>query len=120
LIHSNIARVRSIVGMSFNREKGLGESPSTYNGEGLIRAEAMIFKYSDPELHLNTHVNWYPSLTVPGRHRLEIEFKIRMEVVNNFFIELRYYNNFDSKPVQSSTSNSDYGIISSLSYTFGL
>lgn len=120
LLHTNVSRIRFIGAFIQNEEKGLGESSVTKNQEGLVKMDINIFKYTDPEIYVNAFANWYPSITVPGRNRVEAELQIRFELFDDFFLEFKVYNNYDSKPVSTSSSNSDYGLISRLTYTFGL
>lgn len=120
LLHTGVSRIRTVAGLTANTEKASGDAPTTENVEGLLKLETKIFKYTDPEVHLNAFVNWYPSLTVAGRHRFEAELQFRVELLNNLFIELRLYTNNDNKPVSEDASQNDWGIISSVSYTFGL
>lgn len=120
LLHTNISRIRFIGAITGNREEALGEAATTINAEGLVKLDVKIFKYTDPEIYINAFANWYPSITVTGRHRIEAELQIRFELLNDFFLEFKVYNNFDNKPVSTSSSTSDYGLISRFTYTFGL
>ena len=120
LLHTNVSRIRFIGAMTGNRENGLGEAPTTDNAEGLVKMDIKVFKYSDPEIYVNAFANWYPSITVTGRHRFETEVQIRFELLDNLFLEFKVYGNFDNKPVSTSSSNTDYGLISRFTYTFGL
>ena len=120
LLHTNVSRIRFLGAMTGNQEQALGEAPTTINAEGLVTLDFRVFKYTDPEVYVNSFVNWYPSFTVDGRHRFETELQIRFELLNNLFLEFKIYGNFDNKPVSTSSSSSDYGLISSFTYTFGL
>ncbi len=120
LLHTNIARIRFILGGIGNEETTISEGNSTNNGEGLVALDARVFKYTDPEVYLTAGANYYPSFTVENRHRLELTLKIRFELLNNFFIEFQVYDNYDSKPASEEAANNDYGLVGSLQYTFGL
>ena len=120
LLHSSIARIRFTLGGIANRETTISEGNSAYNAEGLASLDARVFKYTDPEIYLTFGANYYPSFTVEGRHRAEITLKLRFELLNNFFVELQWYDNYDSKPVSEEAANNDYGVLGSLQYTFGL
>ena len=120
LLHTNISRIRFIGAMTGNREQGLGEAATTNNAEGLVKLDVKVFKYTDPEIYIDAFTNWYPSITVTGRHRFEAEVQIRFELLNNLFLEFKVYGNYDNKPVSTSSSNADYGLISRFTYTFGL
>jgi len=120
LLHSSIARVRFTLGAIANKEVTIEEQISSNNAEGLVAFDARIFKYTDPEVYLTAGINWFPSFTVEDRHRVETNIKLRFELLNNLFLEFNFYHNYDSKPASASAANSDYGILSSFQYTFGL
>lgn len=120
LLHNTIARVRFTSNAIANQETALEDQNRTYNAEGLFALDARIFKYTDPEVYLTATLNYYPSITVPGRHRLEADVKLRFEIINNLFLEFKVYDNYDSKPVSETAQYNDYGFISGLQFTFGL
>lgn len=120
LIHTRMSRLRILGSTNFMQETSYEDHATYRNGEAMLSVDGRIFKYSQPELYLTTRVSWYPSFTVAGRNRMEAEIKLSYEVVNNFFIEVNFYDNFDNKPISTTASTNDYGIISSLKYTFGL
>jgi hypothetical protein len=59
----------------------------------------------------------FPSITDAGRVRADLEIGLRRELVTDLFIELSVYDSYDSKPPEDGTDN-DYGIVTSLGYTF--
>jgi len=120
LLHTSIARIRFVSAGIYNQERTLEEQNTTQNGEGLFSLDARIFKYSSPEVYLTSSFNWYPSMTIPGRHRTEADIKLRFELFNNLFLEFTFYHTYDNKPASETAANSDYGLISSVQYKFGL
>ena len=120
VIHTAVSRVRLVAAGIYNEEKTIEEQLITQNGEGFLGLDARIFKYTDPEVYLTSSFNWYPSMTIAGRHRTEVDVKLRFELLNNLFLEFTFYHTYDNKPASETAANSDYGLISGLSYTFGL
>ena len=43
---------------------------------------------------------------------------LRWELISDLFWDLAYYNTFDSDPPSGSTSTNDYGIVTSVGYSF--
>ena len=115
-LRSNIQRLITTVGAIINEEKG--SSKSTTNFEGLVRLEYRIFKYRDPEVDLTSYLEFYPSFTVADRYRTDLDIKFKIEIVKNFYIGLTFYHNLDTKPPENAASRSDWGITSSLGYSF--
>ena len=62
--------------------------------------------------------NYFPSLTVAGRHRVESRANISRELVKDFFIALDLYYAFDSKPLSESEQTNDFSISTSLGWSF--
>ena len=120
VLHTNIARLRFTLGATANQELTLVEQITTNNAEGIVSFDARIFKYTDPEVYLTANAVWYPSFTVADRDRVETSVKLRVELLNNLFFETQFYHTYDSKPTSSTAANSDWGVVASFQYTFGL
>lgn len=117
-IRSNMQRFITTMGVIINREKGSDESGTNTNYEGLLRAEYKVFRYRDPEIDITTYIDFYPSFTIKDRYRTDLDIKVKFEVFNNFYIGFSFYYNLDTKPPDPNASKSDWGINSSLGYSF--
>lgn len=117
-LRSNIQRLISTVGVIVNQETGTEGGETQINLEGLIRTEYRIFRYSDPEISLTAYFDFYPSFTVKDRYRTDLDLDLRYELFNNFYIGVSFYHNLDTKPPESAISSSDWGITTSIGYTF--
>ncbi len=106
------------VGASGNREWANGEETPTNNMEGLLGANYHYFKYTNPEINISSYVNAYPNFTTAGRWRVNYSLDAMVEVINDFHVGINFYYNYDSKPVSSDASTNDYGITTTLSYSF--
>lgn len=86
--------------------------------EGVLGTQYWFFHYDLPEASLNLTLNVFPSFTESGRVRSEGRLRGRYEIVDDLFFELSVYNSFDSEPGEDAESNSDYGVTTSLGYSF--
>lgn len=77
-----------------------------------------FFLYEDPEASLDFRLNVLPSLTESGRVRSEGRARARYEIVEDLFFELSIYGSYDSDAVDEANATSDYGVTTSLGYTF--
>ena len=86
--------------------------------EAVLITGYTYFRYADPEANLDARIALYPSLTQSGRYRSEGRVRARYELVEDLFFELSFYGSFDSDPDEEANSNSDYGVTTSLGYSF--
>jgi hypothetical protein len=106
------------VGLSFNREFPVGSSEPEDNLEGILSLSYNLFRFRSPKVDLNTSMRVYPSITQSGRVRSEFSIKFRWELFKDFFWEMDYYDSQDSQASATGNSTSDYGIITSLGWSF--
>ena len=59
----------------------------------------------------------YPSLTIPGRYRINFKTDLDFNLPGDWYFKIGYYNNFDSAPPNSLPRN-DYGWRNSIGYKF--
>jgi hypothetical protein len=76
------------------------------------------FRYDTPELDWSTNLELIPSLTESGRVRVELDTKLKWEIIGDLFWQLEFYVSYDSQPQSDTGSNNDHGVITSVSYEF--
>ena len=91
---------------------------SQENLEGLIGLDYSRYVYDHPAVDLSSKLSVFPSITQSGRTRAQWDLSLRWEVINDLFWDLSYYNSYDSDPPSSSKSTSDYGVVTSIGYSF--
>jgi len=117
-IRSNRQVLQITAGVALNSELGADSSGTKESGEGVVTASYSLFKYDSPKTNINTAITFYPSFTEDERYRLEYNIKLRHELVSDFFIDLSYYLSFDSKSPDTREEKKDYGIVTSVSWTY--
>ena len=106
-----------VAGLAYDRENFEGES--TRNSvEGVLSTEYSFFRYDTPKRSVDVGLSVFPSLTESGRIRAEADVDWRIELVEDFFFDMNFFGAYDSKADQEAASNVDYGVITSLGYTF--
>ena len=65
-------------------------------------------------------VNWdrVATITSSGRYRAQLNSYWRQEIVIDFFFELSLYGTYDSQPPEGALQTSDYGLVTSIGYSF--
>lgn len=104
-------------GMVVVNEQRAGNESSETNLEGLLNMEYEFFTYDTPKTRLKTALTVYPSLTENGRVRTEADVALSHELIEDLFVEISIYDSWDSQPPSEGEKN-DYGIVTSLGYTF--
>lgn len=86
--------------------------------EGVLGTSYTFFRYDPPEASVDGSLVLLPSLTQSGRVRAEARLRSRYEIVADLFFELSLYGSFDNEPDEEARSQSDYGLTTSLGYSF--
>ena len=93
---------------SFTRENYYGQEV-TKNAEGFFGIDAQFFKLYSPKVDITSQFAYKPNFTTRGRRRLEFNSKLRIEVLKDFFVNLTFYDSYDSRPPSETATKNDYG-----------
>jgi hypothetical protein len=113
--HSEIGLV---AGVAVNSEQATDSSENQESTEALFGASWRIWRLDSPKTSLASELALYPSLTEDDRYRGRADISLRHEVITDFFIDLSFYYDYDSEPLSETGDNEDYGITTSLGYSF--
>ena len=117
VFHSNIQRFYVIAAAVPNYEVANNKTSKTYNFEAQFTMSYEVFKRTDPEISVSTNVDYFKSFT-RNRHRLDYNMDARVEIINNFYVGIKFYYNFDSNPASETAANDDFGFTTTLGYSF--
>ena len=118
LIQSNKSELALLGGAVGTAESLQGDASSQENLEGLLGLEYSRYVYDHPTVDLSARLNAFPSFTESGRLRTQFDVSLRWEVIDDLFWDLSYYNTYDSDPPSGSESTNDYGIVTSIGWSF--
>jgi putative salt-induced outer membrane protein YdiY len=110
--------VAALVGIAATREWATGEADDQSSLEGLLGVDWRIFDFATPKTNLTARAIVFPSLTESGRYRTDASVSLRREIVSDFYLDLSFYQTYDSDPPDLEADKSDYGVITSLGYSF--
>lgn len=105
-------------GLAVSREIRSGQDENQNNLDLVLTTDYQFFKFQFPKRDLAVSLFVYPSLTSWGRVRSDLDAKLRFELFSDFFLEFSLYGTYDSRPPEGATSSTDYGFVTSLSWTF--
>jgi len=116
-VHNNLHVLNGALGALLSTE--ISQDDSTINSvEAVMHWNYKIFRFNDPEIDVTSHFNVYPSLTTLGRVRLEFQVKAMIEIFNDFFFGLTFWDNYDSEPLDPTATQNDWGINTSIGYSW--
>lgn len=105
-------------GLVANQEKTLETVKTSENLEAIFATQVKWFKYRHPKIDITSGLEIYPSLTSFGRVRFEYDLAAKYELIRDLFLNLQLYDNFDNEPIQGGRARNDWGIITSIGFTF--
>ncbi|HMN45499.1 MAG TPA: DUF481 domain-containing protein [Povalibacter sp.] len=112
------SELSGVIGLAATKEWATGEETSQESLEGLLGGTWRIFKFNTPKVSLNASLVVYPSITESGRYRTTGNLSLRREIVSDFYLDLSLYQSYDSHPPDATAEKDDYGITTSLGYSF--
>jgi hypothetical protein len=118
LIASNESMLSLTAGLALNAEESYTSEGTTTSLEALLHGAYSIYQYNHPKTAVDLNVDLYPSLTEKGRYRSDISIDVRREIVTDFFFDLEVYDQYDNKSTSGEGATSDYGIMTSLGYSW--
>jgi putative salt-induced outer membrane protein YdiY len=77
-----------------------------------------FFRFNDPETDFRVNLLVYPSLSQSGRVRVEFDTRLRRELVKDFFWTISVYDSYDSEPPIQGVETNDWGLNSSVGWSF--
>jgi len=117
LINSNRAQLTLGAGLVFNDERGVDVEP-TQNVEGLLVFATSFYTYDRPKTNLDINLQYYPSLTDPGRQRLQLDAGVKREFFKDLFVGLSLYNTYDNRPPNPTANTNDIGVVLSIGWSY--
>ena len=110
-------RFSVFAGMAGTRENyslAVGQ-PNATNADATVGLDFTTFRFKTTDIR--SRLILFPSLTIPGRMRMQATSDLRIELVKDLYWGFHVYENFDSKPPVRAAKN-DLGISTSLGWKF--
>jgi hypothetical protein len=117
LINSNRAQMTVGAGLALNDERGVDVEP-TQNIEALFMFRTSYYTYDRPKTNVDISLQYYPSLSDIGRHRVQLDAGAKREFWKDLFLSLSMYNSYDSRPPNPEANTNDVGIVMSIGWSY--
>jgi Protein of unknown function, DUF481 len=116
-VQTNRAEWLGVLGIAASRENSTGGG-TLDSLEAVLSTNFSIFRYDFPETDIGGTLSVLPSLTESGRYRAEADLRAKYEFIDDLYFELKVYGSYDSQPPLADSEQSDYGLTTSLGYSF--
>lgn len=123
-INTNRTILVTAGGLALNNENYFSTDKESRTSLELFAAVGYeFFKFNTPKADVSINFTVFPSLTESGRVRTTLNGKIRWEIIADLNWALTVYSSTDNQPPEiddgdSSASGTDYGVITSLEWTY--
>jgi hypothetical protein len=117
LVQSRRDRLLAGAGISVNRELPV-EGDGTTNLEAFGALSYDRFSYDFPKVDVSVAAVGFASLSHGGRYRMELDARLKRELVKDFYVSLRGYESYDSRPATQGAPTNDYGVTFALGWSF--
>ena len=117
LLQTERTRFSIFAGLAGTREHysaSVGQ-PRTTNADAIAGLDFVAFRFKTTDIR--SRLILFPSLTVPGRTRMQAKSDLNIEIVKDLYWGFHVYENFDSKPPVRADKN-DFGVSTSFGWKF--
>jgi hypothetical protein len=112
--HTRLSAFGGVVGTREHYSESIGK-PKTTNADAIAGVDFATFRFNSADIR--SRFSLFPSLTTPGRTRLQATSDLRIKIVKDLWWGFHVYENFDSKPPVRADKN-DLGVSTSLGWKF--
>ena len=105
-------------GVSAQRESPYDTSAVNNDLVGIITAVWKVYKYTNPKIWVDSDISFIPYMTNSERYRANYNLNPKIGLVgNDLKIGFRFYYSYDSRPPNTNSTGSDWGINLEITYT---
>jgi hypothetical protein len=117
LIDNNRGQLSLGAGLTFNDERGV-DVRATQTVEALFLFRSSFFTYDRPTTSFDVSLQYYASLSDPGRRRVQLDTAIRQEIWKDLFVSASVYNSYDNRPPNPTSNSNDVGVVLSIGWAY--
>lgn len=105
-------------GLAANHETVDESGDNRSNLLGVAGLDWRIYRFSAPETTLTSSLKLFPYLTDFGRVRARMDVSLQRKFTRSLSLNLSVYDDYDNSPPGSRVVTNDFGVVTSLGYTF--
>jgi len=118
IVQNNTMLFSWLGGATYTREKSTGETEFTSGAELLLGGRFEAFRFVSPELDFSITLTAFPSLTEKGRVRINLDTRLRYEILKDFYFTVSLFDKFDGILRSGGEKNNDFGFTTAISWSF--
>lgn len=118
LTDTNEHRINFMGGLVRSTEDATDAVESTDSIEAMTGLNIEWFRYDSPELDVSSQLMVFERLSDESRTRGNLDLSFKWELIEDFNWGMSVYYSFDSAPENFDASGSDYGVVTTLGWSF--
>lgn len=118
IIHTNSLTLSVLGALAYANEDFVDDEGTTNTVQLPISADFAFFRFDSPKTDVTSDLTVTPILNDLGRVRIDFTARLSYELISDFTVGFRFFDNFDSRQPSTSESTNDYGLTFSLGYKF--
>jgi hypothetical protein len=118
IIQNNSMLLSWLGGVTYTREKATGETEFTSGAELMLGGRFEAFRFVHPELDFSITLSAFPSLVESGRVRINLDTRLRYEIMRDFFFTVSLFDKFDGILRSGGIRSNDFGFDTKISWSF--
>jgi len=118
IIHTNSMTFAVLASLAYANEDYTDDESNTNTIQAPIASDFSFFLFDSPKTDVTSNLTVTPILNDLGRWRIDFTARLSYELISDFTIGFRFFDNFDSRPPSADAETNDYGLTFSLGYTF--
>ena len=118
IIQTNTMLFSWLAGATYTREKATGETEFKSGAELLLGGRFEAFRFVHPELDFSISLYAFPSMVEKGRVRINLDTRLRYEILRDFYFTVSLFNKFDGFLKAGGESNNDFGFDTKITWSF--
>ena len=111
-------RMKIISGIVFNQEKSIEEVITPTQVDIPFMMNFSFFRFGKPDMTATLKENLFVGITQKGRIRQDGQVTLNWKLVQDFYINLQFYHNYDNQPPGQNSEKLDFGVVFGLTYKF--
>jgi len=118
LVHTNSMTFSVVASLAYANEDYADDESATNTIQAPIYGDFSFFLFDSPKTDISSTLSVMPILNDLGRWRIDFTARLSYELISDFTIGFRFFDNFDSRPPSVAAKTNDYGLTFSIGYTF--